>query len=90
MYDGVQPEVGEHDSTARGEQHVLGLDVAVRDPGTMNGGQAVGDGDEDVEPLLERQARALAPLEVVREGHAVMTDGRGRAHRRPDPSRRGR
>lgn len=64
-----EPEVHQDDAAARGEEDVLGLDVTVRNAGAMDGGHAVGDGDEHVEPLGHRHAVAEA-VEVVRERHA--------------------
>ena len=57
-----QPEVQHLDEPVRPEHHVLGLDVAVDDPGGVRGAQGGGDLDRDVERLADGQSRRGEPL----------------------------
>ena len=50
-----EPEVAELDAPVVGEQHVLGLEVAVDDAGLVRGREAGEDGVHDVDGLLGRE-----------------------------------
>ena len=67
-----QPEVGDLDRAGVVEQHVLGLDVAVRDPGVVGRGQAAQHPGHDVQRLL--RAAPAARVQQVAErpaGHVL-------------------
>ena len=56
-----QAEVHQLDAAFRRDHHVLRLDVAVDDAGTVREGERVGELHRDLEPLPDRQPSAFEP-----------------------------
>ena len=63
-----EPEVAQLDAAVVGEQHVLGLEVAVHDAGLVRGGEPREHGVEDVDGLLGREPPVV--LQQVAQGDA--------------------
>jgi hypothetical protein len=93
-----EPEVGDHHPTVVAHQDVVGLDVAVHDPGVVQRREAVGGVDEDTDDLTPRR-RMVPPRaqtrtldELHRDEHRVVIDAADVEHRQYvgvlDPSER--
>ena len=69
-----EPEVADLDAAVFGEQHVLGLDVAVHDAGAVGRGEAGQDRVHDRDGLRHRQAALLAQQLAKRDAGKVLHD----------------
>ena len=82
-----ETEVADLDAAVVGEQHVLGLQVAVHDAGLVRGGETGEHRLEDVDRLLGGERAVLLQQVAQRDAGQVLHDEVGRC-RRPGPGRR--
>ena len=74
MLDPREAEVEDLDPPVGGEEDVLGLEVAVHDPGVVGGGEAVGDLGGDLDRLrAPGGARARAARRSVSPSRSSVT-----------------
>ena len=69
-----EPEVADLDAAVLGEQHVLGLDVAVHDAGPVRGGEPGEDRVHDRHRLRHREAALLAQEFAQSDARQVLHD----------------
>ena len=69
-----EAEVAELDAAVVGEQHVLGLEVAVHDAGLVRGGEAGEDRVHDVDGLLGRELLVVLQQLAERDAGEVLHD----------------